>query len=133
MGKPESESREIVNGHRPFLYRFVGTWGYSPHPRRWREMLDWFHSIDHEKFDPHVPGLVTSDWLHMHTSMGKRHQTWEQWHVHRSEHDDLFTLYLNLPNKRVLVANWREGGVHSRTSFNRRDYPLLDYCAIQLQ
>ena len=41
-------------------------------------MLDWFYSIDHDKFDPYVKGMATSDWLHMHTSMGKRHMTWEQ-------------------------------------------------------
>ena len=41
-------------------------------------MLDWFNSIDHDKFDPYVKGMATSDWLHMHTSMGKRHMTWEQ-------------------------------------------------------
>ena len=66
------------NGDDPFLYRLVGTWGFAPHPARWREMLDWFNSIDHDKFDPYVKGMATSDWLHMHTSMGKRHMTWEQ-------------------------------------------------------
>ena len=65
----------LVDGG-PFLYKLVGTWAHSPHPKHWREMLDWFNSIDHEKFDPYVPGMITSDWLHMHTSMGKRHMTW---------------------------------------------------------
>ncbi len=45
-------------------------------PRRWREFLDWFHSVDSDSFDPFVPGLATSDWLHQHTAMGKRHMTW---------------------------------------------------------
>ena len=44
--------------------------------RRWREFLDWFHSVDSDSFDPFVPGLATSDWLHQHTAMGKRHMTW---------------------------------------------------------
>lgn len=124
----------IQNGDDPFLYRLVGTWGFAPHPARWREMLDWFNSIDHDKFDPYVKGMATSDWLHMHTSMGKRHMTWEQWHIYHSEQHGLYTLYLNIPNNDMaLVSNWREAGVHARTSFNSKDFPTLDYCAIQLE
>ena len=67
---------EIENENLPFLYKLVGTWAFSPHPKNWRLFLDWFNSIDTDKFDPYVPGLVTSDWLHMHNSMGKRHMTW---------------------------------------------------------
>ncbi len=74
--KPETEGVEILNEHLPFLYKFVGTWAFAPHPKHWREFLDWFNSVDNEKFDPYVPGLITSDWLHMHTSMNKRHMTW---------------------------------------------------------
>jgi hypothetical protein len=37
--KPERHDLEILNDHRPFLYKLVGTWAYSPHPRRWREFL----------------------------------------------------------------------------------------------
>ncbi len=65
----------------------------------------------------------------------------EQWHIYHSEKEasgtpggeGLFTLYLNLPRRLTLVANWREHGVHTRGSFNERDYPLLEYCAIELQ
>ena len=70
------ENREILNDHLPFLYKLVGTWAYSPHPKNWRKFLDWFNSIDTKNFDPYVKGLVTSDWLHIHNSMGKRHMTW---------------------------------------------------------
>ena len=42
-------------------------------------------------------------------------------------------MYLNLPKKMTLASNWREAGVHNRRSFNSKDYPTLDYCAIQLQ
>ena len=133
LKKPDRSDAEILNGHLPFLYKLVGTWGFAPHPRRWREFLDWFHSVDSESFDPYVPGMVTSDWLHQHTTMGKRHMTWEQWHIYHSERNGLYTLYLNLPRRMTLVSNWRESGVHTRGSFNAKDFPTLDYCAIQLQ
>ena len=74
--KPDRSDMEIMNNHEPFLYKLVGTWAFSPHPKHWREFLDWFNSVDNEKFDPYVPGIISSDWLHMHTSMGKRHMTW---------------------------------------------------------
>lgn len=71
-----NENKEIINDYKPFLYKLVGTWAFSPHPKHWREFLDWFNSIDHDNFDPYVRGLVTSDWLHIHNNMGKRHMTW---------------------------------------------------------
>lgn len=132
--KPERNDLIIVNENKPFLYKLVGTWGYAPHPKRWREMLDWFYSLENpDTFDPYVPGLATSDWLHMHTSMNKRHMTWEQWHIYHSEHHGLYTMYITLPRKKTLCSNWRESGLHMVRSFNRVDYPALDYCAIQLQ
>ena len=133
LKKPERSDMEIINDHQPFLYKLVGTWAFSPHPKHWREFLDWFNSVDNEKFDPYVPGLATSDWLHMHTAQGRRHMTWEQWHVYYCEHHNQFTLYINLPKQNVLCSNWREAGVHARRSFNSKDYPTLYFCDIHLQ
>ena len=52
-------------------------------------------------------GLITSDWLHIHTRQGRRHMSWEQWHVYHSQQHGLYTLYLNLPSREVLLNNWR--------------------------
>ena len=130
--KPERSDMEIINNHHPFLYKLVGTWAFSPHPARWREFLTWFRSLDSETFDPYVPGLVTSDWLHIHTKQNRRHMTWEQWHVYYSEHNGLYTMYINLPSWEVLASNWREAGVHSKTSFNKPDFKLVTGCPIQV-
>jgi hypothetical protein len=79
-------------------------------------------------------GMITSDWLHIHTRQGRRHMTWVQWHIFYSHsHGDLFTLYLNLPGGQVLASNWQEAGVHSRTSPGKPDYPLLTGCPIQVR
>ena len=75
MFKKPEHNVEILNDHEPFLYKLVGTWAFSPHPARWREFLTWFRSLDNEEFDPYVPGLVTSDWLHMHTWQVKQTNT----------------------------------------------------------
>ena len=67
-----------------------------------------------------------------HTWQGRRHMTWEQWHVYHSEHNGLFTMYLNLPEREVLACNWSEAGVHSKTSPNRPDFVLAKGCPIQV-
>eukprot|EP00090_Calanus_glacialis_P047235 TRINITY_DN9692_c0_g1_i1.p1 TRINITY_DN9692_c0_g1~~TRINITY_DN9692_c0_g1_i1.p1 ORF type:complete len:343 (+),score=82.89 TRINITY_DN9692_c0_g1_i1:187-1215(+) len=131
--KPERADLEIINDHFPFLYKLVGTWAFSPHPKKWREFLAWFNSLDSEAFDPYVPGLVTSDWLHIHTWQGRRHMTWEQWHIYYGEQHGLYTMYINLPKQEVLANHWREAGVHSRVSAGRPDYRLAQGCPIQLQ
>ena len=132
LKKPET-NKEILNDHKPFLYKLVGTWAFSPHPQQWAAFLAWFRSLDSETFDPYVPGMITSDWLHIHTKQGRRHMTWEQWHVYYSQHHGLYTLYLNLPAREVLVNNWSEAGVHSKTSPGRPDYNLVEGCPVQLQ
>ena len=131
--KPERSDMEIINSHQPFLYKLVGTWAFSPHPEQWRSFLAWFRSLDSETFDPYVPGLITSDWLHIHTKQGRRHMTWEQWHIYHSQHHGLYTLYINLPAREVLANNWMEAGVHSKTSPGRPDYALVQGCPVQLQ
>ena len=64
---------------------------------------------------------------------GRRHMTWTQWHVYDSDQNDLYTLYLNLPNGEVLASNWMEAGVHARVSSNKPDFPIAQGCPIQLQ
>ncbi len=81
---------------------------------------------------PNCPGMISSDWLHIHTRQGRRHMTWVQWHIYFSQQRDLFTLYVNLPRGEALAGNWQEAGVHSKTSPGRPDYPLLNSCPIQV-
>ena len=57
----------------------------------------------------------------------------EQWHIYHSEHHGLYTMYITLPRKRSLCSNWREAGLHMVRSFNRVDFPALEYCSIELQ
>ena len=59
--KPQKHM-EIVNDHQPFLYKLVGSIGFSPHPQRWQAFLEWVATKDLVTFDANVAGLVTSDW-----------------------------------------------------------------------
>ena len=103
-----SKTAEIVNRHEPFLYSLVGSIGFSPHPVQWRKFMDWLRSIDLETFDVSTPGLVTSRWWKV---TNKRHM-WTQHFIYFCKKFDLYTLYINLPEKETLGAHWREKGEH---------------------
>ena len=105
-----SKTVEIVNGHQPFLYKLVGSIGFSPHPERWREFLEWVATKELDTFDAHVEGLITSDW---YKTMDKK-TMWTQLFLRFCEERALYTLYVNLPERTTLAAHWREKGEHFR-------------------
>ena len=117
--KQPYKRREIVNEHMPFLYKLVGSYGFSPHPRHWKAFLDWISHTNVDKRDMHVPGLITTEWW---KSSDRRH-IWTQCFIYFCDKYNLYTLYVNLPHKETLVAHWQEKGEHYRTSLGR-DFTL---------
>ena len=116
--KPQKQM-EIVNNHKPFLYRLVGSIGFSPHWKQWRAFLNWIDSVDTTTVDVKTPGLITSDWL---DNLDRRHM-WTQYFIWFCKQHDLYTLYVNLPEQKTLAAHMREKGEHfSRTE--GRDFDL---------
>lgn len=112
--------KEIVNEHKPFLYKLVGSQGFSPNPWAWAKFLNFVQGIENlETFDADVPGLVTSDW---YKKLDKRHM-WTQLFIYFCEKHGLYTLYVNLPEAKTLSAHWREKGEHFDKSMGR-DFDL---------
>ncbi len=116
--KKPSRQSEIVNGHKPFLYRLVGSIGFSPHPGRWKEFMDWVKTKDLRTFDARVDGLVTSDW---YDHLDKK-TMWTQLFIRFCDERGLSTLYVNLPDGKTLAAHWREKGEHYAGG-DGRDFP----------
>lgn len=60
----EAEQRafHIKNNHDPFLFKMVGTIGFSPHPRVWAGFRKWILRTNWKKEDVAIPHLVTTDW-----------------------------------------------------------------------
>ena len=106
--KKPTRQMEIVDGHKPFLYKLLGSIGFSPHPKRWTEFLAWVKTIDLATFDADVPGLITSDW---YKAMDQK-SMWTQLFIYFCEEHQLYTLYVNLPGKTTLAGHWREKGEH---------------------
>ena len=68
-----SKQMEIVNRHEPFLFPLVGSIGFSPNARVWKEFLKWIKELPHD-YDVSVPALITSTWWN---KLDKRHM-WTQ-------------------------------------------------------
>ena len=99
---------EIVNDHVPFLYSLVGSIAFSPSAKRWCEFRRWLQVIDWQTFDVSTRGLVTSKWWN---ELDKRHM-WTQHFIYFCLLRDLYTMYINLPNKKTLAAHLRAKGAH---------------------
>jgi len=106
--KHPSHQNEITNEHEPFLYALVGSIGFSPHWKHWMAFRAWIASVDIETVDLKIPDLVTTNWFYS----GPRSIMWTQYFVWFCKQHDLFTLYVNLPEKKTLAAHMRERGAH---------------------
>jgi len=91
-----------------FLYTLVGSIGFSPHPKRWSEFLEWVEAVDLMQFEASVSGLITTDWW----ENGHRQDMWTQLFIYFSLQRQLFTLYYNPPSYMTLAGHTRAHGVH---------------------
>ena len=118
--KGRAKTMEIVNNNEPFLYKLVGSTGFSPHPEHWKTFTDWIHSVDYKTVNVFVPGLVTSNWWRGQLS---KTRMWTQHFIYFCNKHKLYTLYINLPGGKTLAANMREAGAHYDGT-KGADFPL---------
>ena len=100
------EHKEIVNAHAPFLYKLVGSIGFSPNSAIWEDFLQWLKA--HTAADMYVPELITSEWWRT----TDKTQMWTQHFIYFCTLNNLYTLYINLPNERTLAGHMRAKGAH---------------------
>lgn len=113
---------------KAFLYLLVGSWGYAPNSKEWRNFRNWFHKMSHDPtFKPYVENLKPTEW---YRGQEKRKTMWTMWHIRYADENRLYTVYSNLDNKKTLASNWREPGLHFRGGVEgrdgRRDFSLLE-------
>ena len=106
--KIPSTNKDLVNHTDPFLYKLVGSIGFSPNPQVWKDFLSWLKTIDIDTFPAEVPGLVTTEW---YKSLDKR-TMWTQLFIYFCEQRGLYTLYSYHNNKETMASHWRERGTH---------------------
>ena len=106
---------EIVNNHEPFLWKCVGSWGFSPHPLRWTQFLDWQDTVAiGTPWSVVVPNILPSAWWTSLIQQGRERSMWTQYMHYFVTYvePDLHFLYLNLPQNRTIAAHYREAGEH---------------------
>ena len=108
--KKPHKNREIINDHKPFLYKLVGSIGFSPHPQQWKKFLLWTKMKNLNTYEAKVDGLITSDWY----VISNKKSIWTQLFIKYCVIEDLYTLYINLPEKKTLATHWKEKGEHFR-------------------
>lgn len=102
----------IRTDDRAFMYVCVGTWGFSPSPRVWKDFQDWFHAnITHsfdregrsrvETFRPYVPGTRPSEWYEGFVQDGLEDTMWEMWFIFYTTQKSLMTIYSNIVNRTI--------------------------------
>jgi hypothetical protein len=99
------KSTPIVNEHRPFLYRLIGTWGLTARADVW---LD-FTSTYRNKEDVGIDGLITTQWWKNPTASKSM---WSQHFIHYLWKKNKYTLFVNLLNEKTMCTNWMEAGEH---------------------
>ena len=112
---------EIVNDHRPFLYASVGSIGFSPHWKQWHAFLQWIDKVDVSTVDIRTRDLVTSDWFYK----SDKRQMWTQYFIWFCQQHKLFTLFVNLPDRKTLASHMREPGEHTPVNM-QRDFFVAD-------
>ncbi len=112
---------DAPSGSAAFLYTLIGTWGFAPHPARWREFQDWFYKARKDrKFSPYVRGIEPTRWYKMFELEHKEDNMWEMWAIYYSHVNGLYTVYSNLnrynrDNVSCLAVNRKELGLHQPT------------------
>ena len=109
------------NGGKPFLYKLVGSIGYSPVAKVWLDFLDFAECALATKMKIDTPELVTSDW---YNSLDQR-TMWTQLFIFFCKYRKLSTLYVFPRNYKTLAAHWREKGVHFHAAAGR-DFELAN-------
>lgn len=103
-----------------YLYRLLGTWGFSPKPEVWGEFQQWYEErAGNSSFKPHVDGLKINDWYH-----GRE---WSNWFIRFTAERNTYVVHHHVDDQRVtLVGNWREPGEHyGKGPAKGLDFPVL--------
>ena len=101
-----------------FLYKLLGSWGFSPHPVRWAEFQDWYHVARKDiNFHPYVNGLRMTTWYKSFEKQHTQDSMWTMWHIYYCDKHDLYTVYNNIVKagaikEGYLSQNRREPGLH---------------------
>ncbi|EJK57711.1 hypothetical protein THAOC_22215 [Thalassiosira oceanica] len=105
--------RVPTNDNEPFLYSLIGSIGFAPNARVWRNFLDWAECAIDNDVDVSINGLISTVW---YKTLDKR-GIWTQHFRYYMNRLGLGCLY-HFPKdaSKALGVHWREKGEHFRRS-----------------
>ena len=109
---------KIDKSDSAFLYRVLGSFGFSPHPKIWREFQDWFHkAVKDTAFHPYVPNTLMDVWYRGFEKKGTQDTMWTMWFVWYTNKHNLYCVYNNIHEiagvkNTYLVEHRHEPGIH---------------------
>ncbi|ELU16029.1 hypothetical protein CAPTEDRAFT_200183 [Capitella teleta] len=128
-GSSKPATKVVPKSDSVFMYSILGTWGFSPHPKSWRNFQDWVHDArDNNKIEPIVPGLdQLNRW---YNRFSKQQSMPEMWHIYFSYINGLYCVHPNLEaytgkHNMMLAWNRQEKGLH----FKAVKFPESEHCA----
>ncbi|KAG7355507.1 hypothetical protein IV203_000193 [Nitzschia inconspicua] len=115
-------AKEFPDGE-PFMYALLGSHGFSPLAKIWKEFLEFVHCTQRRGDNVSIatPELITSDWYH---SVVSKQSMWTQHFIYFTKHHNLYNIY-QFPRDKALTAHWQEKGAHFDGKTRRRNYPLV--------
>lgn len=116
--------------HTAFMYKLIGTHGFAPLPRFWREFQDWYHIHRKKpKFRPYVRNIVLTKWYKSFEKQGRQGSMWEMWLTYFGYIKKKFVVYPNLSvfkgGKGELIVHRAEKGLHSNGGAGKNQIPRL--------
>eukprot|EP00040_Diaphanoeca_grandis_P034539 m.214691 g.214691 ORF g.214691 m.214691 type:complete len:522 (+) comp33176_c10_seq1:300-1865(+) len=113
------------NNANVFMYRMFGTWGFIPHPERWRQFREWYKRV-HTTTKPYVPEATTlTTWFKSFEQDGTElKRMWSIWFIKFSRQCGLSCVYAKCQGAHTLSSNMQEPG-NNFGEKGPRDFPRL--------
>lgn len=122
-----SQQLDVSWNAREYKYALVGSWGYAPVARHWREFRAWYNERANTSYIPAVDDLTPTKWYRNFKAAGREHTMWTMWFIDYCNQRRLYTLYYNHPTQQTLGAHWAERGEHFDGSSTKPNFPLVTY------
>ncbi|ELU16230.1 hypothetical protein CAPTEDRAFT_194714 [Capitella teleta] len=108
----------VLKRYPAYFFRVAGSWGFAPHPKRWREFQEWFHTDAEKLRHPYVPkARMNTNWYKDFERQHREDSMWTMWFIYFTDQHDLSTLVSNVPKfssskTNSLSCNRLEPGLH---------------------
>jgi len=98
-------------GVNNYMYRLIGTWGFIPHPKKWRQFRLWYHR-ENTNIKPYVPEatVLTGWYMSFEKAHTEKKRMWSIWSLKFAQLCGLSFVYAKCQGSKTLSSNMQEPG-----------------------